>query len=210
MQDNRYKDFWKFLKLLSDNDLLEHVVVIGSWAEYVYAQGRILKGFEANLRTLDIDFLVRNLRKPTIPVSLTALAKQAGYTVDQDVLNGTTKFYTPDLMEIEFLILQKGSGEKAVIPTNLGVNAQLLRHVSLLKEQIITVEMLGMKIIVPEPEAYVLHKMIINAQRGTKMNKDRESIERMIPCINRDRLDELYALLNKKERRQVDAFMKNI
>ena len=97
-----------------------------------------------------------------------------------------------------------------VIPTNLGVNAQLLRHVSLLKEQVITVEILGMKIIVPEPEAYVLHKMAINAQRGTKMEKDRESVERMMPYINRDRFDELYAALTNKERKQVDAFMKDV
>lgn len=42
MDELRYKDFWKFIKLLSDNGLLGHVIVIGSWAEYVYAQGGVL------------------------------------------------------------------------------------------------------------------------------------------------------------------------
>ena len=35
MDERQYKDFWKFIKLLSDNGLLEHVIVIGSWAEYL-------------------------------------------------------------------------------------------------------------------------------------------------------------------------------
>lgn len=50
----QYRGFWKFIKLLYDHGLLEHVVVIGSWAEYLYAQSGMLPGFSANLRTLDI------------------------------------------------------------------------------------------------------------------------------------------------------------
>lgn len=134
MDELRYRDFWKFIRLLSDNGLLSHVIVVGSWAEYVYAQGGVLSGFEANLRTLDIDFLVRNMRKPANPVSLTALARQAGYTVDVDSLCGTTKIFTPDFMEIEFLILQQGSGEKDTLKTNLGVNVQALRHMAILRD----------------------------------------------------------------------------
>ena len=52
----QYKDFWTFIKLLSDNDLLSHVIVIGSWSEYIYAQANVLPGFTANLRTLDTVF----------------------------------------------------------------------------------------------------------------------------------------------------------
>ena len=168
MDELRYRDFWKFIKLLSDNGLLGHVIVIGSWAEYVYAQGGVLKDFEANLRTLDIDFLVRNMKRPTSPVSLTTLARQAGCTVDADALCGTTKIYTPDHMEIEFLILQQGSGEQSTLKTNLGVSAQALRHLAIVRDNTLTVSIFDMDIIVPEPEAYVLHKIIINDQRGLR------------------------------------------
>ena len=64
MNDMQYKDFWAFIKLLNDNQLLDHIILIGSWAEYVYAQSGILQGYSANLRTLDIDFLIKNMRIP--------------------------------------------------------------------------------------------------------------------------------------------------
>ena len=108
MENAQYKDFWSFLRLLADNDLLKHVVVIGSWAEYLYAQAGVLPDFEANLRTLDIDFLVKNLRRPVPQANIATLARAAGYIVEQDYLTETTKIYTPGFMEIEFLILQQG------------------------------------------------------------------------------------------------------
>ena len=206
MDELRYKDFWKFIKLLSDNGLLGHVIVIGSWAEYVYAQGGVLKGFEANLRTLDIDFLIRNMKRPTSPVSLTALARQAGYTVDVDTMYGTTKIYTPDLMEIEFLILQQGSGEQSTLKTNLGVSAQALRHLAIVRDNTLTVNILDMDIIVPEPEAYVLHKIIINDQRGRKAEKDRNAIFNLLPHLNKERIEALYNTLTAKERRLANKF----
>lgn len=119
MENAQYKDFWKFIRLLNDNCLLEYVIVVGSWAEYLYAQSGILPGFTSNLRTLDVDFLVKNMRRPDRPVSIESLAREAGYTIDNDTLEGTTKIYTPDLMEIEFLIEQKGSGSESTIKTKL-------------------------------------------------------------------------------------------
>lgn len=52
MEDMNYKAFWKFLKLLHDNNLLKHVILIGSWCEYLYAQGGILPDYQAMIRTL--------------------------------------------------------------------------------------------------------------------------------------------------------------
>lgn len=54
--DVQQKEFLGFLKLLADNDLLDHVLVAGSWAEYVYSQTGLLPGFDVHLRTLDMDF----------------------------------------------------------------------------------------------------------------------------------------------------------
>ena len=166
MDNMNYQSFWKFIKLLHDNDLLQHVELIGSWCEYLYAQSGALKGFDANIRTLDIDFLVKNMRRPTKKVSLSAIASQSGYTIDKDVLTGTTKIYTPDLMEIEFLIEQKGAAKEPVLDTNIGVSAQALHHVSILKTYSMQIDMFGMSITVPTPEAYAIHKIIINGQRG--------------------------------------------
>ena len=203
-----YQAFWKFIKLLHDNDLLQHVELIGSWCEYLYAQSGTLKGFDANIRTLDIDFLVKNMRRPAKKVSLSAIASQNGYTIDKDVLTGTTKIYTPDLMEIEFLIEQKGAAKEPVLDTSIGVSAQALHHVSILKTYSMQIDMFGMSITVPTPEAYTVHKIIINGQRGKKSEKDNRAIENIIPFLDEEKLDEIISNLTKREKKAYDDYMK--
>ena len=203
-----YQAFWKFIKLLHDNDLLQHVELIGSWCEYLYAQSGALMGFDANIRTLDIDFLVKNMRRPVKKVSLTTIASENGYTIDKDVLTGTTKIYTPDLMEIEFLIEQKGAAREPVLDTNIGVSAQALHHVSLLKTYSMQIDMFGMSITVPTPEAYAVHKIIINGQRGNKSEKDTRAIENIMPYLDKEKLDEIISKLTKKEKKAFDEYIK--
>lgn len=209
IEGTQYKDFWRFINLLHENDLLQHMVVIGSWAEYLYAQSGILPGFTANLRTLDIDFLIKNMRRPVKSVNITSLAKEAGYTIDHDVMEGTTKIYTQDLMEIEFIIEQKGKGDNPVIKTNLGVNAQALRHLSSLTNNSILIELFGFSITVPSPEAYVIHKIVINKDRGIKSEKDIQAIISLLPFIDKEKFKEIFDHLTKKEQQEINNFMAN-
>lgn len=206
MEGMNYQAFWKFIKLLHDNDLLEHVIVIGSWCEYIYAQGGVLPDYSAMIRTLDIDFLVKNMRKPTEKVNLSTIAQENGYTVDYDVMNETTKIYTPDLMEIEFLIEQKGSGVDPVIKTNLGVNAQALHHVGMLKQHTITVPLFDMNITVPTPEAYTVHKIVINGSRGKKSEKDMNAVQNILPYLDHEKINIVIESLTKKERVIAEKF----
>lgn len=161
-QEKQYIEFWKFIGILHQADLLRHLILIGSWAEYIYAQSGILPGYDANLRTLDVDFLIQNRNQPRQEKSIVSLAKDNGYTVAYDVMYGTTKIFTSDFMEIEFIIEKKGRGNLPVLNTNLGVRAQALRNMALLKRVAIEISIFGYDIIVPKPEAYVLHKIIIN------------------------------------------------
>lgn len=205
----QYKDFWRFISLLHENDLLQHLVVIGSWAEYLYAQSGILPGFTANLRTLDIDFLIKNMRRPIKSVNIASLAKEAGYIIDYDVMEGTTKIYTPDLMEIEFIIEQKGKGDNPVIKTNLGVNSQALRHLSSLKNNSIVIKLFDFSISVPSPEAYVTHKIVINKERGIKAAKDKQAIIGLLPFIDKEKFKEICDHLTKKEQQEINNFLAN-
>lgn len=206
MEGMNYQAFWKFIKLLYDNDILEHVEVVGSWCEYLYAQSGYLPGFTANLRTLDIDFLIKNMRKPSKKVSLASIAADNGYTIDHDTLTGTTKIYTPDLMEIEFLIEQKGAATTPVLETNIGVNAQALHHIGILKTFSVNINMFGMDITVPTPEAYVIHKIVINEQRGKKIEKDQQAIKGLLPYLNNDKINEIIGSLSKKDKRIVEKY----
>lgn len=207
MEYEQYNEFWNFIRLLHENDLLKHVILVGSWAEYLYAQSGLLKGFETNLRTLDIDFLIKNMRRPSKSTNLAAMIKDAGYTIEHDVLENTTKVYTPGLMEIEFLIAQKGSGENRVIQSNLGVNAQALRHMSVLLENVDTIEILGLTISVPSPEAYVAQKIAINKQRNDKAEKDRLSILSLYSYMNRDKFNKICNNMTKKEAKIINDFL---
>ena len=98
------REFSRFVKLLHDNDCLEHVILIGSWAEYVYQKTGLFDGFESNIKTMDMDFLIKNLRKPLPEKNLAVLAKNEGYLVENDILTGVTKIYDKAGLEIEFLI----------------------------------------------------------------------------------------------------------
>ena len=205
---NQQKEVLQLLKLMDDNNILSHVILTGSWAEYVYAQAGILPGFELTLRTIDIDFLIKNLRRPTEPISIPQIAKNKGYSISQDVMMGTTKIFSPGGLEIEFLIPQMGSGITPVLKTNLGVNAQALRHMEGLVRHSITADLMGMNVQVPCPESYVLHKMIINnARSAAKQPKDRVSIARLLPHINSEKLKTLFDTLTKKEKARVRAFV---
>lgn len=203
------KEFLRFIKLLSDNDLLDKVIVVGSWAEYIYAQCGLLKDFSSNLKTLDLDFLIKNMRLPKIPASLTSIAANAGYDILHDYLEDTTKIVSPEGLEIEFLINQMGSGGQNILKTNLGVNAQALRHLDITLRNTVTVDFFSMSITVPTPEAYVIGKMVINDKRKAKAEKDQEAVRNLLPYLDQEAFQEVYNGLFKKEQKAVDEFIKN-
>ena len=195
------KEFIRFIKLLADNDCLEYVSLIGSWAEFLYRELGILQKFEPNIKTLDIDFLLKNLRRPIPEKNIIPLAKAAGY------LYGTTKIYDKNGLEIEFLINQLGAGSESTLKTNLGVTAQALRHLHILSANALSVVYLGFTISIPKPEAYAIHKMVINLERGKKQEKDRLAVRNIWPYLDKERAYAIYTTLTKKEKKTVDAFM---
>lgn len=206
--NEQQREVLRLLKILNDNNVLDHVVLVGSWSEYVYALGGVLPGFTANLRTVDVDFLVKNLRRPTAPVDVAALAKEEGYSIGHDTLTGTTKLVSPAGLEVEFLIPKKGSGSEQVLQTNLGVVAQSLWHMTAVVNNAITANILGMKVQVPCPEIYVLTKMIINdVRKPEKQLKDARSVQKLLPYLDYDKLDALFASLTKKEQARIRAFI---
>ncbi|MDO4545323.1 MAG: GSU2403 family nucleotidyltransferase fold protein [Bacillota bacterium] len=207
MDNREKKGFLKLVRLLYENDCLEHVVLIGSWAEFLYMEDKRLPGYEANIRTLDVDFLVKNLRRPAKQVNLISLAKQNGFLVDSDRLTGVTKFQLEEGLEVEFLISKRGAGEEAALKTNLGITAQSLRHMEMLKENTIVIDYFGMKIEVPSPEAFVLHKMIINRERKQKSAKDRDAIDRMYQHLDMAEFGRIKDRLTNKERQRIDEYL---
>jgi len=202
------KEFIKVLTLLSDNNCLKHVILIGSWAEYLYQNTGLLPKGTTALRTLDVDFLVKNLRVPQPPVKLEEFALKEGFAVDNHPLLGTTKIRTVSRLEIEFLIDQKGAGNESVYRTALGVTAQALRGLDLLLRETLSINYRNLEVTVPIPEAYILHKIVINADRkkAEKREKDRDSIIAIFPLLNQEKYQQLLNQSTIKQRKRIEAF----
>ena len=96
------------------------------------------------------------------------------------------------------------------MPTNIGVNAQVLTHIGMLRDHAIEIAMFNMRIMAPLPEAYVLHKCVINERRGLKAEKDRQAISGLIPYLDMTRLSQVFETLQRKEKAAVLATLKRL
>lgn len=170
----------------------------------------MLKDFDSNIKTMDMDFLIKNLRKPLPEKNIAALARAEGYLVESDVLTGVTKLYDKAGLEIEFLIGKKGAGVEQALKTNLGVTAQTLRHMEVIIHNTIEVDYFNMKITVPMPEAYTMHKIVINQDRGLKQKKDQMAISNIWKSLDLVKVKELAGTLAKKNRERLTSTVQNM
>lgn len=65
-----YNEFVKTLELLDEHNLLDYLILIGSWAEYMYEKCSIIDDFTSTTKTFDLDFLIMNINKPRDGVRL--------------------------------------------------------------------------------------------------------------------------------------------
>ncbi|MBR1862204.1 MAG: hypothetical protein IJ796_10185 [Lachnospiraceae bacterium] len=196
------------LSALNENGVLPYVILVGSWAEFLYGETALLEGFSSYGKTTDMDFLVRNLRKPPQKVSIMDSMERAGFLYEEDYITGNSKFVNEEL-EIEFLICQMGDGTKELPATNIGVKAQQITHMDVANRFFTTVEYEGFKINIPIPECYVIQKMIINHKRGYKQIPDQEKVASLIPFIDIDMLNTVFRSLSRKEKQRVEEYIRN-
>ncbi|MDD5622242.1 MAG: GSU2403 family nucleotidyltransferase fold protein [Actinomycetota bacterium] len=207
------KIFWETIKILESNKILEHVVLIGSWAEYIYEKSGCLKNFEANLKTRDIDFLIRNINKPREGINIVDILEKEGFETSIDYMSGIYKFYRGKDLELEFLVREIGRGqsEPYEVPS-FGIKAEGLRNTDILIDNIDVIEVMDIKIIVPNPQAYLLQKIIINNQRKSKAEKDYLGIENLLENIKSSdlefqKLKDLFNVLTKKQKKIISKFL---
>lgn len=208
IREDQWRKVIAVMRKLDEASCLEHVMLVGSWADYLYSASGVLTDYESRIRTLDLDFLIHNIRRPAEKKNAIELFKELGFIVENDCVTQVTKLLDPETgFEVEFLVQQLGSGTEQYMKTNLGVTAQALRHFNILVNNKMTIEYIGMKILVPKPEAFAIHKMIINSdRRPDKALKDQEAIKNMYPYLNKVIVEEIKKSLSKKEKKLVDDF----
>lgn len=218
MESSQKQTFWQTIALFNDVGVLEYIVVVGSWAEYLYQEASLFPGFRSSFRTQDFDVLLRNIRLPKKPIDLAAELTRHGYLMMQNPQTGLMKFDKSGELEVEFLVREMGKGQLEPYKHEyLGVTAQGLRHIDLLSEHSIVLHLRGYVIHVPRPQAYILHKLLINKQRSAaKQEKDIEAVKDLLAVMSGYSaellvLQELFDRLPKKAQAKIkDTCEKNL
>ncbi|MEG0759437.1 MAG: GSU2403 family nucleotidyltransferase fold protein, partial [Raoultibacter sp.] len=154
IENQKSEVFWEIIDVLRQSSLLPHIMIIGSWAEYLYPYC-LGKDYLPNLKTRDVDVYFGN---PYLEVdgaeSLIENFQDAGFLLDEHFVD-TGKFFKNGI-EVEFLSSQVGSGPGVIEIPFTGVKAEKLCDLNMLKP--IWVEVRGYEIKIPSPVSYALHK----------------------------------------------------
>jgi len=211
MQPYDAPEFWNVIDALHECGLLPHLMIIGSWSEYVYSQAfddKLLAGF----RTQDMDILIPNIRVPRKGVNIYSELQKRGFVYQEDIVSGIGKFFGGRGMEVEFLARAFGQGDlKVVVPCLNGLVVPSIRSLDILTKHPLPLTIRGYTVIVPEPAAYVLHKLLINNQRKpAKQEKDLGSIRSVLTFVvasdgQKARLIEILESLSNNRQKRIRA-----
>jgi hypothetical protein len=216
--ERKYNLFFKILKSLDDKGILEDIILIGSWCQYFYKRHFSNSPEIPILRTLDIDFLIPNPPKFHNKVNVPEILEKLNFLQVNNYLTGYTKYVHPEL-ELEFLIaeLGRGKGNEPYKITQLNINAQGLRFLNLLQSHTIKMKYKNLNVTLPEPAAYVLHKLIICERRKNAEKQKRDLLsakgigEFLLKNKNQQKkLAEVFNKLPKKWQKNITNNSKNI
>ncbi|TAL27170.1 MAG: hypothetical protein EPN94_01970 [Nitrospirae bacterium] len=155
---------------------MEELILIGSWCQHFYRSYFEGQRYTPTIRTRDMDFLVPVPLQIKKKVDVEALLRNEGFVVSFSGGSGYMKLMHPDLI-LEFLVPERGKGTDKPYPLpQLSMNAQPLRFLDYLLQNIICIEAEGLKVNVPHPAAFALHKLIVSDRRTKeeKLLKDRK------------------------------------
>lgn len=108
-----------------------------------------------------------------------------GFVIDFRGSKGYIRFIHPELF-IEFLVSEKGKGLDQPYPLlQLGINAQALRFLELLAQNILQLKVEGILVNLPHPANFALHKLIIFQKRvkPEKIAKDKETAIKILRAL---------------------------
>lgn len=207
MRKEQEEAFWQTIKAFDEIGLLRHVMIIGSWAEYLFPP-LFKTDFMPNLRTRDVDFFYRNINIPKEKINVVQKLKSIGYVYDE--VDGISRFYKEDLLELEFLTRVLGAGTDGKVNIKpLGITSEGLRVINILSDfarEIETTATDEYTLIIPEPSAYVIQKILTNPDREPqeKRTKDIAAVKELLYHIEKStehkiKFSEVYKRLSAKQ-----------
>lgn len=203
----RYNLLLKALKELDKHQLLNHLVLTGSWCLLLYSKH--YKGIElSTIRTRDVDFLFPLPSKIRGKVDIPEILEEVGFSMDFSN-SGIIRLTHPQLL-IDFIVPDRGKGLPSPYKLpELGINAQPLRFQDILAKNTVSVNLEDMKIILPNPAAFALQKLLISSRRAYEekgKSDKRQAIEllhELVRLKNTKEIKSIYNMLSKKSRKVI-------
>ncbi|MBQ9539162.1 MAG: hypothetical protein IJU95_07810 [Treponema sp.] len=207
--------FWNTIQAFKELGILSNIMIIGSWAEYFYTD-LFKTDFYPNIRTRDVDFFYRNINIPKEKVPLVRRLEEIGYVYDE--VDGVSRFYKDDFLELEFLTRILGAGTEGKVQIKpLGITSEGLRVINILSNFACIVpkrlaDGIEYEITVPEPAVYVIQKILTNPTRQPEEKKLKviSAVKELLYHIKKDRrhyekLLEVYGTLSKKQLKTIES-----
>ena len=202
IQENSFNEL---LLKLNDLKLLPHLIIMGSWAEYLYCD-LFDSNYKGMLKTRDVDIMYFNICKPNVDIPIIPMLEEIGYQYKEDIVTGVAKFKKEGILELEFLTRALGKGENVVKIKPLNIKSESLRTIDILEQHQEIILYHGINVIVPKPAAFVIQKIIVNPTRTpfSKKEKDILSCNHLLEIIIRDEESkqlfyDIYKSLSKKQ-----------
>jgi len=213
MEKKTFKICKEVLNRFNKAGILQSMVLIGSWSIYFYKYYFASETYSTFIRTKDIDFLIPLPLRFTKELDVFKLVEDIGFIEQYKGSKGYIKLEHPDLT-IEFLVPEKGRGtDKPYLIPQLAINAQPLRFLDFLLDNTISVNADGLRIRLPHPAAYALHKFII-FKRRRKVDKHDRDIEGALrvfgELMNSGKESEIKRIFNRMHKKWQNKITGNL
>jgi len=180
---DQVKIFREVLKKLQSQRVLQDLMLIGSWCLYFYRVEFDDDDQIPQVRTLDLDFLVPVSKKISKDIDIPKMLRRMGFIPTFNRSTGLVVYDHPEL-RVEFLIPELGRGhDRPQKIEKLHVKAQGLRYLNLLADYPRVISDRGLRVKVPEPAIYALHKLIITNRRKNPV-KARKDLETAVSLLD--------------------------
>lgn len=211
MEKNQYDICLKVLRRMEKQGILKDILLIGSWCVYFYDDYFTGLNYTPSIRTRDVDFLVPLPLKIKRKVDIPDLLKDLGFVIDFLGTKGYIRLQHPELI-VEFLVPERGKGSDKPYPLpDLGINAQPLRFLDFLIQNIIEVKFKGITIKLPHPAAFALQKLMVFQRRtkNEKAERERNQAFMILDFILKKRADnDLKRIFNSMHKKWQDKILK--
>lgn len=160
------------LKKMTEEKLWEAgLEIVGTWCFLLYQRHLPMDRYP--LKTEDLDLLVPFPYKGK-SFDFSGYLRDLGFR--QDFHADGSMSFSGNLMKVEFLAPERGSGRRAApFIREISVTPQMLRFVDiLLAETVVLPIAKGIKARVPAPAAFALHKLLLSTRSGRRAKKEKD------------------------------------